>query len=1404
MSLIGFADLDRPVALAPGRLYHAFGGGTFRLEPSRCAVPEAADGSVDFRLEIVRALTERDSHAMLSLMLAPEFPTTAALARVREIDPAATLAPCVLTDWWFRIADSPAVRLPPELSGPLLLASNGLGSARLVARLSIESGMMLEALLQERGTLAATAQARFDGVSPRVPVVVRFDPAVLLRELWARADAAGELPRAALVSYFAREPVELPVAIDGTLMRDDTMRFAEAMADRAIARFGQYVAAKSAEGAGLVRLAVPPAGGSIAWALIQPVLAQRQIVLPVDLLSAAQAQAAARGLDSLVERRTLASLPPLGRARVSVLCNLPAYRAGVEALGVTLTFPPRLPERPQARTATAIFEAPDDMATIDVALAPGEPLRYAYSTFAVISDDAGTRQLEAREAQGSESPLRLSAEEFPVELGVVEVTPALGELAIVSGTCTYEVDGRGYSRGFTLDSGQSTVGLALPRERTATRIECVAVARDGSGELRAGPFESAQVRLDVSSFAAYGPRQAQVRCVFDDAATLRAVSLLPDGLEDVDANITSLSFTPAEPVRTFRWFAASPFRAGFRYRSHDATDGAWSASPRGEPLVVHSSRLRATERRRESAAVMEAAAVEAIATSPVAQPTDEVLYTRIADATKKLYVPRYALDVQAVSGQQRYRVAMTQGEAASSLQVMLVATPAPALGDAAREATEYPHVASVHLEYRVAPPAGALKTVEFTDVTRAGPILTATLTFATLQERDDVYRAVTEPERHARLVVRRSIDVSVPQPSSGSAPGALTLTLLPLRPLAAFVTPVALAPAPVLVASPILATAIAAKSMRRESSVAMAATAVLAEPVARVRRPVDHFVKSLPVPALAFAGQAQEAGGTRLRFAIGNWADYSDDFFARANPVKDAKAAGRTKPTSRTFVEFFDAEANTRLYAFATIASAKQLADLAFTLPAGRAAPRQVSVTLTDRGTGVARRSNVVSTAVPVADATVHRTVRSVLEQAVAPEPFAFPPALHGYMFQGITPASGAGGFVRHRVAWRGTFHTYLQDASRPSVVYCFPDKFKIARRPDAPFTPFITVRVTTRPDGAQSDVVFDYVVAPYTDARRLADARAQLLAEPRLGAATVQFQPFASSDVRYFLDRPTAAGAVREQRTDAALVLQGALKDTLAMPLADFRLLFDAMQRRTASMFVGRVEIDVPGGGTEVVPFEARLDDLAGEMFSYTAATAADGTVQVSVRNEIESPVDVHTLDATLLVAGAGVPAVPTGAGLPREGLAPGQSLALTLAPAGALAAGSTPEVSFDLSGVTVKLDPEAAWDTILDRSATEFFRIVTVKAVAALFQPVAGSEDAKIDTILVEFESGGTAELDQATTSAQVRIDYPVDDVILGRPIDSAYRYTVTVIRANGEQQRDPQPREQTAGLFYVSVVR
>jgi hypothetical protein len=511
-----------------------------------------------------------------------------------------------------------------------------------------------------------------------------------------------------------------------------------------------------------------------------------------------------------------------------------------------------------------------------------------------------------------------------------------------------------------------------------------------------------------------------------------------------------------------------------------------------------------------------------------------------------------------------------------------------------------------------------------------------------------------------------------------------------------------------------------------------------------------------------------------------------------------------------------DAGSGARLYGFCALSAASQLAALWFAVTDGAVVPEQVRVRLTDRRTGVTRTSNAVPTAAaepsPRSD-PAYQPVRQDFQQTVLPQPFAFSPVLHSYIFAGITPSGSGNRLVRHSLLHEGRWHTYLQDASRPWVVYVFPDEFKIARWPRAPFTPFATVRVTSSPNGQTTGVVFDYVVAPHVGQRRLADASTQLLADPRFGEERVEFQPFTTSDVTFSVDRPAESGSVRENRPDAALVLQGSLKDTLSMPLADFRLLFDAMQGQTASLFLGHVDIAVDDGAKEVIPFTARMDDLEGEIFGCAATAGADGILDVRLTNSIESPVDVQTLGVSLLQDGVAVRGLVKD-GLPREGLQPGASVTVRVQPETALPIGPAPELALDLSGVTVHVDAEAVWNSILDRTTLAYFRMVTVKVVPAVFDPVPGREDEQIRVIVVEFEGGGSAQLQTPATpdpanpfveAPPVRVDYPIDDVMLHRPVGTSYRYTVTVFRANGQQQQhDAQPATGSGDTLYLNVVR
>jgi hypothetical protein len=1450
VSLIGYPDLDRPLTFGSGRILRSFGGGPYLLEPSRYGVLSDATG-LQWHLELVRALVGSESRAWFACTVGAEFDSASALATVRELDPAGTLSSLLASEAWFRILPTPALATGAGLTAPVPLASSGLGTGRLLMPLPIESGLLLESALTEGGALQAVAEVSVSGVSPRVPAVVRFDPATLLAGLRSVADVEGALPYAAIVAFFRQDLDGLPLEVSGTVDATTVAAFAETMADRVVERFGRYVPAQDVPDAPVVALADETAAGSISWSLSQAVLTERRRVLPVDLLSAARAQLVELGVDSLVDRRDLADLPPLGQHRVTVLATLPASRGGGDVLGVTLAFPPRPPDRPQARTVTAQLDTAD-VVRLDVRLAPGEPLCYRYTPFAVVTDSAGARQVEAPARDGAGEVLRLSPADFPVELVLCEATVDLARLAVLSGVCTWEVGDQVHERGFTLDSGRLAAGLAVPRERDSLRIDVLAVARDGSGQLALGPFEASPVRLDLGSFPAYGPRQAQVRCEFDDAASVRAVNLLPLGEENQPENTTTVALTPADATATYRWFARSPFAPGYRYRPHDAGDAPWTVVPAGGDLVLRSSELATGSALREiavrpgtglrevlprpprpatEAGVLESApapeaGVVPVAVCPVTVPTDDLVYSRVDDG-RSGYVPRYALDVQTVSGQQRYRVAMAQGATSSTLTVHLVAARPPATAQQAPDATELAHQLVVALDFLVSPAAGARKTLEFTDVTRTGPVVTAVLTFATLAERDDVYSALVDRERQARLLVHRYVDLLVPtdtpsiptvvwppasrgplvqlpdRPAVEWPPQKLIKVRPPVDPIFYTKPPTTIDPWRKPLTSPLVTDAgadlVGFKQMIEAARVPAKRVRVLPAILTTPAdiRPVDLPILvfySLPTPQLAFTG----LDGDRGLISITNWSEFSDDYFA-ASP--ELPPCGQNTSASRTWVDIEDADSGARIYGFCGLGSAQHLKDLSFPMPGG--SPANVRVRMTDRSANVERVSNAVATGVPEPPAPpTQRPVRQQLDQTVAPEPFAFSEALHGYIFSGVTPRGGDNQLIRHRIARSGRTHTYLQDASRPWVVYVVPDEFKIARRPDPPYSPFATVRVRTAPGSQDATVVFDYVVAPHTDGARLADARTRLLADPRFGADRVEFQPLLTSDVRFAVDRPTVSGAVREERPDAALVLQGWLKDTLSMPLGDFRLLFDAMHRDTASMFLGQVEIDVPNGDTEVIPFTARMDDLEGPVFVSAAVRAADGSVRVQLTNAIESPVDVQTLDPVLRHGDTEVRAAVR-EGLPHPNLRPGEIAELLLVPAAPLPAGANPEVVLGPGGIVVKPDREAIWDSILDRSTVEYYRLVSVRAIPpSAFEEVGGREGEQVHSVVVEFEGGGTIELTGDALIADARVDYPIDDVVLGHPVSSTYRYTVTVVRANGDQKRDDHPRQGTSDILYVSV--
>ena len=426
------------------------------------------------------------------------------------------------------------------------------------------------------------------------------------------------------------------------------------------------------------------------------------------------------------------------------------------------------------------------------------------------------------------------------------------------------------------------------------------------------------------------------------------------------------------------------------------------------------------------------------------------------------------------------------------------------------------------------------------------------------------------------------------------------------------------------------------------------------------------------------------------------------------------------------------------------------------------------------------------------------REVTRVLDNPLDPNPFVFPPALHGYIFSGSSPTAGQGfRLLRQQVGE----HSYYQDPVQSELFYYLPDCFKVARRPQSPHLPMMRLQFTAPAADASPEAMqalVNYAAMPWTDPERLV-ADAEVLRE-RFMQAEVSEAPVLepllidSKSLRFVVglphDDPTA-GPYRPR--DGALVdLRSGIHDMLVLRMPHFQSVFDAMFSASAALFDGRVEIDLGEGSnprSEVIPFAARMNDLAGDLFDYRQIPdEASGGIRATFKNAIESPVRINRLSAILHHNDSQVPGILRGFSAPVQ-LGPGEEATLVVAPATPIPGADPLQAIFDLGDVEVLADREKIWEAILDPATSEYWRMIRVKTFPEMFDAPAGRPKEQILEIDVELKRGTgrgtTVALTANQPEAEVGLPSPISDYILRREDVGEYSYRFTVIRQAGPKE-------------------
>ncbi|WP_127587753.1 hypothetical protein [Paenibacillus koleovorans] len=630
----GLLDFQQPIDCGSFTIYYPFEGrGPHRFTPDRLAVAMSPDGVPELRLQLYRgrnAMLPPSPYGVLQLRLQLHSPVEQAAKQLAARHSGSRLEPAAFAgDGFLRLHTPLGVKLPPALSEPIRLAWNGLAHARCLLRLTTDEAMLLKRLLQDE-TMPVQAQAEFElaGIAPRLPLRVRVHTAPFRAALAAWTDADGRIARGELVKRFAAAAMDwttIGLELRGDVNEAIGTELAETLADWVRTRYGVFAASPVADGQGYMALRVQAAGTDeldrLEWDLSQPLETWRPLVLQLQPFDEARRLIREAGIESIVPPSIVVPPLPHGVHMIDVDTSIPADRPGVAAIGVTLRAAPRPPARPQAVTVSAELAPPADTAAIRLQLSPAEPLAYTYSTFVIVEHAAGAHQLDGPELPAGEDRLYLKPDAFPVRFVPQGAQPSLLETADVHGRCRWtESDGKEIVVAFPLSADRPEAAVPLPLDAAATTVEYELREREGNGVLRLPPAPLEPRLLGLHSWPEYGAHEVVVEWKLppkeesqlgpglesglEPTSTpglpfssprsdrLLALELLPEDRLETKASVIVLALTLDQPRKSFTYFAASPFRAGYRYRrrasaSSPSPPEAWSdlRSP-FEPLLI--------------------------------------------------------------------------------------------------------------------------------------------------------------------------------------------------------------------------------------------------------------------------------------------------------------------------------------------------------------------------------------------------------------------------------------------------------------------------------------------------------------------------------------------------------------------------------------------------------------------------------------------------------------------------------------------------------------------------------------------------------------------------------------------------------------------------------------------------
>ena len=573
----GYPDFQNMITTATQRFIGSYlQSDAYYLYPESLGI-QAAD-PLPFSLDIVRSSSADSIYGWLNFTTELQYASGESLAEFKQQHPdkAVNILPLVAGSLGFDVPVEYHSALREQSFDATWYSAQYI---QFIILLNSDSTQLIEnTLLDKTVGFNARVDGFVQGVSPRLPYSVEFDPHALMltltRDVPGKPTADGSQVAFSydqLTQYLYQNIRLLPLTVSPALPDNDPAAirlFCQAFLDRLYEQTGTPCAGPANNNTAMICLQAQPQSGRVIFNLDTEMLALRPLSFLLDPFAAAQ-QIAKTAPDTIIHRSTTPPLPE-GKRAIDVFYTAPTGLDSSVSVDIQLTLPAG-DIYPQKQTQTQILTPDQSRLSFSFFTSSLAASPFFYQIRVNYSQGGKWHRRESDALPCNDAFLVLDPAALPCQFLTISLDEGFALQSTLHGTCHSD----GWPLEFVLTAKTPVFSYPVIGN---TFADVEARALSGSGVVPLPAPVTLTTTIGAYSFPQFGSQQARITVNLPEGITAATFEFEPQ----IPIHITPRSFTHQQNTFDYKWTVTSIYACGYRYRSEG---GTWSAVVTGDQTI---------------------------------------------------------------------------------------------------------------------------------------------------------------------------------------------------------------------------------------------------------------------------------------------------------------------------------------------------------------------------------------------------------------------------------------------------------------------------------------------------------------------------------------------------------------------------------------------------------------------------------------------------------------------------------------------------------------------------------------------------------------------------------------------------------------------------------------------------